>query len=119
MKRLEIDLGESDATGEDDDFEPDPGECTNSLQTRCTVFCHVVCPQLTEMMRQIDAAYDRLVQEETAERRREAERSDLRARIAANLMLIEARKATERSVTLSRPVRPSRPPSTCKTKLSL
>ena len=80
------------------------------MQTRCTVFCHVVCPQLTEMMRQIDAAYDRLVREESEERRRETERSELRAKIAAKLMLIEARRATERSVTLSRPVRPVTPP---------
>ena len=108
VKRLEIELVESDATGEDEDFVPDPGECTNSLQTRCTV-CHVVCPQITDLQRQIDAAYDRLVQGETEEMRREAERSELRAKIAEKLMLIEAQRATERSVTLSRPVRPVTP----------
>ena len=83
-----------------------------SARTHCRLvarFCHVVCPQITELQAQIDAAYDRLVREESEERRREAERSKLRARIAANLMLIEARKATERSVTLSRPVRPVTP----------
>ena len=76
-------------------------------------FCHVVSPQNTELQAQIDAAYDRLLREESRERKRTAERNEWKTKVAATIKEIADRKATERSVTLShlgpplsRPVRP-------------